>query len=82
MRSKNLDGLRPMTKNENCLAGVRCPKCGYAEQFRIVATCWAEVLDDGVVGAHEYEWGEDSWCECQGCLYAAKYIEFLEPDDA
>jgi DNA-directed RNA polymerase subunit RPC12/RpoP len=68
--------------NENVLAGVRCPKCGFTDCFRIAAICWAEVIDDGVEGADEYEWNEDSWCECYRCSYAAKYVEFMEPDDA
>lgn len=67
--------------NENVLAGVRCPKCGSPAPFRIVATCWALVFDDGVDESCEYEWDGDSLCECQTCSYTAKYIEFMEPDD-
>jgi hypothetical protein len=62
--------------NENCLLGMKCPKCGNEEPFAIAATCWAEVNDDGIDGAEDYEWHDTSTCICRRCTYTAKVADF------
>ena len=60
--------------NENCLEGMRCPKCRSEGPFRIVATCWVEVHDNGIEHSYDHEWEDLSSCICAdpGCLYIGK----------
>lgn len=66
--------------NENCLAGMRCPKCAQTTRFRIVGTCWSMVYDDGVDETYEHEWDEDSVCACPDCGHIAKVKDFYDPE--
>ena len=70
------------TENENCLAGMACPKCKSKGPFRIVATCWALVCDDGIEDTTEHEWEDDAACICAHCKHDAKVKDFQkrEPD--
>ena len=77
--------------SENCLKGMRCPKCGSFEPFNICISTTVQMNDDG----HEYDggysdWDEDSYCSCTECgkhgkvsdfkdLWAVVYIE--DPSD-
>lgn len=42
--------------NTNCLAGIRCPECGYEDRFFIEGMSVFEVLDDGTEGHADIEW--------------------------
>lgn len=66
--------------NENCLDGMRCPKCKSEGPFRIVSICWVEVHDSGVEDSYEHEWEDLSPCICaeHGCLYSGKVEDFKE----
>jgi hypothetical protein len=64
------------TENENCLVGFRCPKCKSKGPFRLVATCWALVSDDGVEDTTEHEWGDDAACICAHCKHDAQVKDF------
>lgn len=62
-------------ENENCLAGMACPKCKSKGPFRIVATCWTSVHDNGI--DYEFpEWEDDSRCVCAHCKHDAKVKDF------
>lgn len=65
--------------NENCLKGVKCPKCGQDEKFGIAMDIVHEVTDDGV-GDHigEMDWADDSYCECRECWFSGKFKDFRE----
>lgn len=63
-------------ENENCLAGMRCPKCHAKEPFDIEATSVFRVYDDGTEEHTNVEWGDDSSCACRGCGYVATVKEF------
>ena len=53
--------------NENCLAGMKCPDCGYEDKFRIRGTAVFEVADDGTQDYWDIEWDDDSYCCCDYC---------------
>lgn len=64
------------TKNENCLAGMKCPVCGSYGPFRIEATTLATVHDNGVDETVDFEWSSDSYCECGECEYSCIVEDF------
>jgi hypothetical protein len=55
--------------NENCLAGIKCPKCGNEDRFFIAAMILAEVTDDGADIARntDMEWDDESYARCPDC---------------
>jgi hypothetical protein len=62
--------------NNNCLEGMRCPKCKSIEPFRMVVTCFATVYDSGVTDTVEPEWDDNSSCTCIECSHSATVKEF------
>ena len=52
------------TANENCLEGMRCPKCGQADSFNIRVTACMDVTDDGTDNYSNVEWDDDSPVVC------------------
>lgn len=65
------------TTNTNCLEGVKCPKCGQEDLFKIAAHVICEVSDDGTedhLGDHE--WDQQSFCQCCECDHAGKLADF------
>jgi Zn ribbon nucleic-acid-binding protein len=62
--------------NTNVLAGLKCPKCESLGPYFIVATCWAQVQDDGVYDTSEFEWTENSRCDCKECGFHGKVRDF------
>jgi hypothetical protein len=67
--------------NTNCLAGMRCPKCGALEPFRIVATMTVLMYDEGsdddsMGGA--IDWDSSSYCECHDCAHYGTVADFRE----
>jgi len=65
-----------MTRNENCLAGIACPKCGSPEPFHIVATAQFVVFDSGTDEYSDVEWDDDSLIACPNCGHSGTVIEF------
>ena len=55
--------------NENCLEGIKCPKCGNEDRFFIAATIIADVTDGGadVAKNTDMEWDDDSHTRCPDC---------------
>lgn len=65
--------------NENCLAGLRCPKCGSYGPFGIAITAWAvSVTDDGFTDVEDAEWDRDSIIRCETCNEVATVADFDE----
>lgn len=62
--------------NTNVLAGLSCPKCGSLGPYFIVATCWAQVQDDGVYDTSEFEWEPTSRCDCKECGFTGKVKDY------
>jgi len=69
-----------MSENENCLAGIRCPKCGSAEKFRIAVTAWFDFDDDGGEPSDncEAEWDDGSSIRCLKCKHQGTVAKFTE----
>lgn len=55
-----------MSKNTNCLEGIKCPKCGNEDEFVISVVAHATVTDDGFRKMQGGDWDDDSsiWCRC------------------
>lgn len=65
--------------NENCLAGLRCPKCGSYGPLGIEVTAWAvNVTDDGIGDVEDAEWDRDSIIRCETCYEVATVADFNE----
>lgn len=75
-------GLTPTpeakTENDNCLNGLRCPKCKTREPLEIYAECRVVMYDDGSDTASEFEWDENSHINCPHCGHGGKASEFGE----
>lgn len=70
--------------NNNCLEGMKCPKCGYEEHFKIVARVWVDAYDDEVSideYDQDFEWTDTSWCICKNCGYGNEVGKFKENSD-
>lgn len=70
-------------KNENCLAGLKCPRCKGREPFTIAITCFTTVWDDGFdhIDSTDAEWDEESTCTCEICKYCGTVKDFHEEDE-
>lgn len=71
--------LPDMTKpsvNENCLDGIRCPRCGCEDAFDIAATCTVRVTDDGTDEGRDFGWDETSAITCGDCQHSGVVAEF------
>lgn len=62
--------------NDNCLKGLRCPKCKNEYMLRIATTCWAEVMDGGIEDSFEHEWVDNSACVCPTCQWVGTIKDF------
>lgn len=66
---------------ENCLYGIKCPKCGQDKHFFIAGVSEFSVFDDGTEGHKDVEWDDESYirCGCAECNEAGKIKHFREP---
>lgn len=67
--------------NENCLKGIRCPECGSAEPFNIVALATFLVYDTGTDRVDDVEWDDDSRITCTYCGMQGQVKDFKEQED-
>ncbi len=66
--------------NTNCLEGIRCPKCGHEDSFKVEATVLVRVEDDGVTDdLSESQFDVDHYCECDNCHYSGTIKDFTLP---
>lgn len=67
-----------MSKNTNCLEGIRCPECGQEDEFEIDATATLLVTDDGwdLARYSAAEWGRYSSIKCTDCGKLGEVAEF------
>ena len=71
-----------MSKNTNCLEGIRCPECGQDEVFDIVVSTTVRVTDEGFDLA-EYsstEWDEYSSITCPDCEKSGEVADFSDDE--
>lgn len=66
------------TPNTNCLAGMRCPKCGNKDEFRIEVSTIAKVTDDGIELVGDTEWSDKSFCMCPVCEHDGFAADFTQ----
>lgn len=63
--------------NENCLDGIRCPRCGHARSVQIETTVTVRVTDDGTDTVIDgYDWNDESICTCSNCGYDDTVAQF------
>lgn len=67
--------------NENCLEGVRCPKCGQVGRFKITALITCMVTDNGSEPLGDHEWDDASSTHCPERDFNGKLKEFCKPTD-
>lgn len=63
-------------RNDNCLAGMKCPRCGNGDELEICGMATFIVIDDGTSEFRDVEWGEDSECSCPECRHTAMVRDF------
>ncbi len=69
-----------MSRNENCLEGIQCPKCGSTGPFWIAASAMALVYDDGVEEYQDMEWDKNSTIKCARCDEIGELADFREKE--
>jgi len=67
-----------MKGNNNCLEGMRCPKCKSHQPFRIAVTATSLVFDDGTDAFDDVDWDDESWCMCAECKYQGHVKDFKQ----
>lgn len=65
-------------ENVNCLAGLKCPKCGSLGPLRITAVAEFVVADDGTDEFGDVEWSETSAASCTVCSWSGQVKDFAE----
>jgi hypothetical protein len=63
-------------KNENCLRGLKCPKCKKHDQFVIAVTTAVVMSDDGCDDPGDMDWGALDSITCTHCDHHGRVWEF------
>ena len=64
--------------NINCLEGIRCPKCGHEDSFKLKqGSCPGERPWDGRLGHSQFD--SDHYCECDNCQHSGTIRDFTLP---
>lgn len=69
--------------NTNCLEGMKCPKCGSLEPFRIEVTTTAIMYDEGSdydKYGGDLDWEDESYCKCMECDFEGAVKDFKETE--
>ena len=53
--------------NDNCLKGIRCPKCKQEDEFLIYASSWFEFTDEGASEFWNVDYNGDAPIRCSKC---------------
>lgn len=67
----------PLSTNSNCLAGVRCPRCGHETSFDITATTTATITDDGTDDTTGTEYDASAHTQCTDCSFTGMLALFM-----
>ena len=64
--------------NDNCLEGMKCPKCGSEGPFRIWVSVEVMMHDDGSTDSPNGDqvWDNDSSCTCDECERRGEVRDF------
>lgn len=68
--------VKAYPRNENCLEGFHCPRCGGEDRFRVAMTADIELFDDGTGDHGDTDWDASSYCECLACHHAGVVADF------
>ena len=69
--------------NTNSLLGVKCPKCGQEDAFKIEAKIMVFVTDDYTEDqGGDYFWDESSPCHCTTCDFSGTLASFTTKQEA
>lgn len=60
----------------NCLHGLECPQCGFADYLYIEVRMVLAVLDEGTEGFNDTHYYPDSFCACPKCDYEGTVANF------
>jgi len=68
------------TENTNCLAGMKCPKCGSLGPFKIDVVTTVLMSDDGSDSCidSDVRWADDSPCICVACDFNGASKDFFK----
>lgn len=67
-------------QNENCLDGMKCPKCKSLGPFLIEVKCIAVMTDEGEDDIRDIDWEDTSFCECDACSFNGTVKDFKSED--
>jgi hypothetical protein len=66
--------------NRNCLEGVRCPRCGHYDDFKVCARVLLQVTDSGTEQLGGHVTFEDSdQTTCGSCGFFGAWSDFQDP---
>jgi len=68
--------------NQNCLQGIKCPKCGNEDRFKIQASIACHVTDEGSEPDGDHEWDETSHTICPVCEFENSLAAFTKAEKA
>jgi hypothetical protein len=80
-RARGMEGEWMITSNfmnENCLQGMRCPKCGSVGPFRLKMMAVVLTFDDGTDDYEDTEWLEDGFAACVDCDWEGKVCDLRD----
>lgn len=63
-------------RNDNCLAGMKCPECGSLEPFVIECKACVLMHDEGSDEVGNLDWENDSFCKCEECEFHGTVSDF------
>ena len=62
--------------HSNCLYGLACPQCGFADYLNVEVRTILELHDSGTDGFNDTHWDENSFCACPECNYEGTVARF------
>ena len=63
--------------NTNALEDIKCPHCGYEDEFEIAAEAIFTVTDEGTSEFRDVAWDSPNWIRCNKCTEHGTVGDFL-----
>lgn len=64
----------PNEEAAQCIAVMKCPKCGSCERFYVQAVIFIDITKHSISG-NQMAWGKQSPCMCPGCGWEGIFAE-------
>lgn len=64
--------------NDNCLEGMKCPKCSSEGPYKILGVAWFLVDDDGTYDFDDVDWDDNTECKCTECNFLGITYNFKQ----